>query len=104
MLEFAYCGYNGINFSDARQAAFVRKVKEAGFTCRVFDTGKSDVKDFGENVVRGERYAPMASEARAIRNWLQPLVYRNINNFPDASDVARPPRTCCKGDGALATS
>ena len=71
--EFAYCGYNGINFSDVRRQAFVRKVGDAGFACHVFDAGKSDVKDFGENVVRGERYAPMVSEARAIRNWLQKL-------------------------------
>ena len=71
--EFAYCGYNGINFSDTRRTAFARKVEEAGCVCRVFDTGKSDVKDFGENVVRGERYAPMASEAAAIRKWLKKL-------------------------------
>ena len=71
--EFAYCGYNGINFSDVRRQAFVRKVGETGTVCHVFDAGKSDVKDFGENVVRGERYAPMVSEARAIRNWLQKL-------------------------------
>ena len=71
--EFAYCGYNGINFSDARRQAFVRKVGESGAVCHVFDAGKSDVKDFGENVVRGERYAPMAYEARAILNWLRKL-------------------------------
>ena len=71
--EFAYCGYNGINFSDVRRQAFVRKVEETGFACHVFDAGKSDVKDFGENVVRGERYAPKADEARAIRKWLRKL-------------------------------
>ena len=71
--EFAYCGYNGINFSDVRRQTFVCKVGEAGFVCHVFDAGKSDVKDFGENVVRGERYAPMADEAKAIRNWLRKL-------------------------------
>ena len=71
--EFAYCGYNGINFSDVRRQTFVRKVGDAGFACHVFDVGKSDVKDFGDNVVRGERYALMASEAKAIRNWLRKL-------------------------------
>jgi len=71
--EFAYCGYNGINFSDVRRQTFVRKVGDAGFACHVFDAGKSDVKDFGDNVVRGERYALMASESKAIRNWLRKL-------------------------------
>ena len=71
--EFAYCGYNGINFSDVRRTAFARAVEQAGFACRMFNSGKSDLKDFSENVVKGERYAPRSDEAKAIRSWLRKL-------------------------------
>ena len=71
--EYAYCGYNGINFSDVRRKSFSRRAEEAGFPCDAFGAGDSDVMDFGDNVVRGERYAPRAAEARSMRNWLRRL-------------------------------
>ena len=71
--EFAYCGYNGISFSDVRRAAFVRAVEQAGHACHVFDARRSDIRDFSENVVKGERYAPQPVEAKAIRSWLRKL-------------------------------
>ena len=71
--NFAYCGYNGISFSDVRCATFVRAVENAGHTCHVFGARKSDLEDFSENVVRGERYAPQAKEARSMRAWLRRL-------------------------------
>jgi len=71
--EFAYCGYDGINFSDVRRTTFVKVVEQAGHACHVFAPRKRDANYFNENVVKGERYAPPASEARAIRSWLQKL-------------------------------
>ena len=71
--NFAYCGYNGINFSDVRRITFVSAVERAGYTCHVFDARKSDLEDFCENVVRGERYAPQTKEARSMRAWLRRL-------------------------------
>lgn len=71
--EFAYCGYNGINFSDVRRATFVTALEKVGFACHVFDARESDPDDFCENVVRGERYEPKAREARSMRNWLRRL-------------------------------
>ena len=71
--EFAYCGYNGINFSDVRRTAFARAVEEAGLACHVFAARKNDPSEFSENVVKGERYAPRADEAKAMRSWLQRL-------------------------------
>ncbi len=71
--EFAYCGYNGINFSDVRRTAFVQAVVQAGYACRVFAARKNDPGYFSENVVKGERYAPRADEAKAIRSWLWKL-------------------------------
>ena len=71
--NFAYCGYNGINFSDVRCATFVSEVERAGDVCQVFDARQSDLEDFSENVVRGERYTPQAIEARSMRAWLRRL-------------------------------
>ena len=71
--NFAYCGYNGISFSDVRCATFVRAVENAGHACHVFGARKSDLEDFSENVVRGERYAPQSKEARSMRAWLRRL-------------------------------
>ena len=68
--EFAYCGYEGVNFSDVRRTTFVRAVERAGYACHVFTyRGRGD-DYFNDNIIRGERYAPSAGEARAIRNWL----------------------------------
>ena len=71
--DFAYCGYNGINFSDVRRITFVGAIEKAGHTCHLFNARESDIEDFSENVVRGERYAPQAREARAMRVWLRKL-------------------------------
>ena len=71
--EFAYCGYNGINFSDVRRTAFVQAVEQSGHACHVFVARKNDPGDFSENVVKGERYAPRADEAKAMRSWLRKL-------------------------------
>ena len=71
--EFAYCGYEGVNFSDVRRTTFVRAVEQTGHVCHVFRPRKLDANYFNENVVKGERYAPPAYEARAIRSWLRKL-------------------------------
>ena len=71
--EFAYCGHEGINFSDVRRTTFVSAVKQAGRVCHVFAPSNRDVVYFNENVVKGERYTPPANEARAIRSWLRKL-------------------------------
>lgn len=71
--EFAYCGYDGINFSDVRRATFSKTVEQAGYVCHVFTPRKRDANYFNENVVKGERYEPLANETRAIRSWLRKL-------------------------------
>ena len=71
--EFAYCGYDGINFSDVRQATFARAVEQSGYVCHVFAPRKRDAVYFNENVVKGERYTPPANEAGAMRSWLRRL-------------------------------
>lgn len=71
--EFAYCGYNGINFSDVRRNTFVSAIERVGHNCHVFDSRKCNLEDFSENVVRGERYVPQAREASAMRKWLKHL-------------------------------
>ena len=48
-------------------------MEQSGHACHVFDARKGDLRDFGENVVKGERYAPQPVEAMAMRRWLRKL-------------------------------
>jgi LacI family transcriptional regulator len=38
--QFAYCGYEGAEYSSVRRDAFARAVRQAGFSCRVFSTAE----------------------------------------------------------------
>lgn len=96
--EFAYCGYDGINFSDVRRTTFARAVEQAGCTCHVFASRKRDADYFNANVVKGERYAPPASEARAIRSWLRKLP-KPVAVFCSHDLRAHQVLTLCKSTG-----
>ena len=98
--EFAYCGYDGINFSDVRRTTFARAVEQAGCSCHVFELRKRDSNYFNENVVKGERYAPPASEARAMRSWLQKLP-KPVAIFCSHDLRAHQVLTLCKNAGIV---
>lgn len=71
--SFAYCGYNGVRFSDNRRDAFVRYVAALGGDCSVFNSPKSAVGAFADDVVRSEVYAPPARERAMLVKWLRSL-------------------------------
>jgi LacI family transcriptional regulator len=35
--QFAYCGFNGADYSDARRERFAKRITQAGFPCSVFE-------------------------------------------------------------------
>ena len=41
--QFAYCGYNGIDWSDRRRVAFVQTITESGFVCNVFEKSTAQI-------------------------------------------------------------
>lgn len=71
--RFAYCGYEGVRFSDTRREAFVSNIRKAGFDCEVYATPESVIQQFGKHVVRGEHYALSAVEERIMGRWLAAL-------------------------------
>ena len=66
--NFAFCGFNGTDWSDLRRASFERRISEAGFACLVFENPgpmKSfSISDYEEH---GERHE------RDLMHWLQSL-------------------------------
>ncbi len=66
--NFAFCGYNGTDWSDLRRANFERRVTEAGYGCQAFENPgpmqSFSVSDYEEH---GERHE------RDLMGWLQSL-------------------------------
>jgi LacI family transcriptional regulator len=66
--NFAFCGYNGTDWSDLRRASFERRVSEAGFDCQAFENPgpmrSFSTSDYEEH---GERHE------RDLMAWLQSL-------------------------------
>ena len=66
--HFAFCGFNGTDWSDLRRASFERRISEAGFTCLIYDnidpSHPPSAVDYEEH---GERHE------RKLMSWLQAL-------------------------------
>lgn len=66
--HFAFCGFNGTDWSDLRRANFEHRISEAGFSCQAFEnpgpTQSFSASDYEEH---GERHE------RDLMNWLQAL-------------------------------
>lgn len=71
--SFAYCGYNGVRFSDNRRNAYARYLAAAGYDCRVFNSPAHAVVAFADDVVRSEVYTPRARERVMLAKWLKSL-------------------------------
>ena len=71
--SFAYCGYEGVRFSDDRRSAFVRRVESEGFRCQVFPTPRLVIERFADAVVRSEVFSMTRGESRLLKRWLDAL-------------------------------
>jgi LacI family transcriptional regulator len=66
--NYAFCGFNGMDWSDMRRASFVQRVSEGGFSCHVFDKTEPRQGDSGLGYEEhGEQYE------RELLGWLQSL-------------------------------
>jgi LacI family transcriptional regulator, galactose operon repressor len=43
--HFAFCGFNGADYSDERKAGFIEAVNQAGLRCHVYTDGQSSLKN-----------------------------------------------------------
>jgi LacI family transcriptional regulator len=66
--NYAFCGFNGMDWSDMRRASFEQRVSEGGFSCHVFDKTEPRQGDSGLGYEEhGEQYE------RELLGWLQSL-------------------------------
>jgi len=70
--NFAFCGYDGAGFSDARGARFAELLSQAHYPCAHFRTSRRIVSWFENMVVTGERIVA-APDARPLKAWLRAL-------------------------------
>lgn len=66
--NFAFCGFNGTDWSDMRRASFDRRVSEAGFSCEAFEN--SDPLRF-DNTMDYEEHGE--GHERDLMTWLKAL-------------------------------
>lgn len=66
--NYAFCGFNGMDWSDMRRASFEQRVSEGGFSCHVFDKTepRQSLSGLGYEE-HGEQYE------RELAGWLQSL-------------------------------
>ena len=72
MTNFAFCGWEGLRFSMAREDAYVRTLKHNRYTCQVYRSPKRTMKDYVESSVQRERLV-LPPDDVAIRKWLKAL-------------------------------
>ena len=66
--RFAFCGFNGTDWSDIRQSGFEQRVAEAGFSCQSFQNPRHRPADgLPEYEEHGQRYE------HELKHWLQSL-------------------------------
>ena len=72
--SFAYCGYEGIGYSDVRQKSFSNTLKENGYDCNVFCVPQRAVDEYAATIMRKE-FVRLGSDTAALSRWLKALPY-----------------------------
>ena len=70
--SFAYCGYEGYNYSDERRDAFVALLKSQYFSCSVFKTPRRALAEYDASVTRREDVT-LGADAHSLAQWLKGL-------------------------------
>ncbi len=71
-VNFAYCGFDGVCFSDARRDAFARTLRLNRFPCSCYAAPPHSIRRFGAVVIRNERLVP-GSDGRQLAAWVRRL-------------------------------
>ena len=70
--HFAFCGYNGLSYSDMRRDAFVHCLALNHFDCKVYRTPASVIRELGSKRSRDESlHRP--SDGRRLQSWISSL-------------------------------
>jgi len=66
--HFAYCGFNGADYSNERRHAFVELVEQAGLRCHVYDCGSRPAH---ADTAQYESYG--LQDGRSLMDWIKQL-------------------------------
>lgn len=72
MANFAFCGWEGLCFSVAREEAFARTLRQNRSACQVYRSPKRTMKDYVETSVQRERLT-LPPDAAELGKWLKSL-------------------------------
>ena len=70
--HFAFCGYDGVRYSDERRDTFVRYVRHNHYVCDCYRTPKSVMRNFDGDVIQNER-VKFGADAQQLKAWLGKL-------------------------------
>ena len=68
--QFAFCGIDGIAFSDGRRDAFVECLRKHHFNCINYKTPQSVLKNFEQSILRNDRLE-LPPDIRSLTTWLR---------------------------------
>ena len=71
-VRFAFCGFDGRRYSDARRDAFVHCLELNHFRCEVYPSPPSAISDFDNTVIRRERLAFSVDNGQ-MGKWIRSL-------------------------------
>lgn len=71
-VNFAFCGFDTINFSDARRKAFVRCLALNRYGCDCYRTPERAIASFSRNVIKNERIGEI-EDADELCAWVRGL-------------------------------
>jgi len=67
--NFAFCGWDGLGFSQSREKAFSEELVQQGFDCEVYRSPRTSIRHYvGKSVLREKLVLP--EDERKIRAWL----------------------------------
>lgn len=72
MSRFAFLGWKGLRFSDAREQAFVSALREDGYSCAVYRAPVTTMQEYLDDNVQRERFV-LPADRRAISRWISSL-------------------------------
>lgn len=93
--QFAFCGYNGIDWSDRRRDGFLNTITDSGFPCNVFE---NPLPKSGSAMAEYEQHG-MKYERR-LKQWLQSLP-QPIGLMACNDSRGRQVITCCRDLGLI---
>lgn len=70
--NFAFCGYDGVRYSDLRRDTFVRYIRHNHYACDCYRTPHDVMESFDDDVIQNERVG-LGPDARQLRSWLRKL-------------------------------